>query len=146
MLNCSDMQQTANDILEVKRLSSLNLVGPDHGVLPILSGNQFRKSIRKWLSPSDPSTNHNIACGTHQKKTATWFFEGSIFQEWKSTGSLLWIHGKRLSRLRVLKLTPPDNLYCSWLGQKRYLVCRFFCWPLSKVTDVFCQFHGDSRP
>jgi hypothetical protein len=92
------MQQTANDVLEVKRLSSLNLVGADYRVLPILSGNQFRKSIRKWLSPPDPSTNHNIASGTHQKKTATWFFEGSIFQEWKSTGSLLWIHGKRLSR------------------------------------------------
>ena len=50
----------------------------------------------KWLSPPDPSTNHNIACGTHHKKTATWFFQGNIFREWKSTGSLLWIHGKRL--------------------------------------------------
>ncbi|KAF8474426.1 hypothetical protein DFH94DRAFT_129537 [Russula ochroleuca] len=69
------VQQTANDVDEIKR-------------------NQLRENIHKWLSPPDPSTNHNIACGTHHKKTATWFFQGSIFQEWKSTGSLLWIHGK----------------------------------------------------
>ena len=98
MLNCSDVQQAANDVDEVKRMSPPNRILVDYEASPILSGNQFRKSIRKWLSPPDPSTNHNIACGTHQKKTATWFFEGSIFQEWKSTGSLLWIHGKRLSR------------------------------------------------
>ncbi|KAI0263888.1 hypothetical protein BGY98DRAFT_1044706 [Russula aff. rugulosa BPL654] len=36
-------------------------------------------SVHRWLSPPDPSTNHNIACGTHHKKTATWFFEGNIY-------------------------------------------------------------------
>jgi len=85
----------ANDVDEVKRLSS-NHIGADYATLPILSGNQLRESTHKWLSPPDPSTNHNITCGTHHKKTATWFFEGNIYQEWKSTGSLLWIHGKRL--------------------------------------------------
>ena len=92
------VQQTAKDVDEMKRLSSLNLTSTDCRALPILSGNQLRKSVHKWLSPPNPSTNHNIACGTHHKKTATWFFEGSIFQEWKSTGSLLWVHGKRLPR------------------------------------------------
>jgi hypothetical protein len=86
----------ANDVDEVKRLSS-NLISPDYRALHILSGNQMRESTYKWLSPPNPSPNHNIACGTHHKKTATWFFEGSTYQEWKSTGSLLWIHGKRLS-------------------------------------------------
>jgi len=90
------VQQTANDVDEVKRWLSLNLINPDRGALPMLSGNQLRESIHKWLSPQDPSTSHNIACGTHHKKTATWFFQGSIFQEWKSIASLLWIHGKRL--------------------------------------------------
>ena len=65
------------------------------GSLHIILEKQLRKDIHKWLSPPDPSTNHNIACDTHHKKTATWFFQGSIFREWKSTGSLLWIHGKR---------------------------------------------------
>ena len=131
-LNLSDrkeakvfMQQTANNVDEVKRLSSPNLISFDYDALPILSGIQLRENIHRWLSPPDPSTNHNIACGTHHKKTATWFFQGSIFQDWKSTGSLLWIHGKRLSR-PLSNLTPSDNnhdiLYCSRLWQKCYLV------------------------
>ena len=56
------------------------------------------QELRKWLSPPDPSTNHNIACDSHNDGTATWFLRGSIFEEWKSklTPSLLWIHGKRV--------------------------------------------------
>jgi archaellum component FlaC len=109
------VQRTANDVEEMKRWSSLNLISIDYGTLPIHSGNQLRESIYKWLSPPDPSTNHNIACSTHLKKTASWFFQGSIFQEWKSTGSLLWIHGKRLPH-RFSNLTPSNIIsYCSWL-------------------------------
>jgi hypothetical protein len=115
-------QQTANDVDEVKRLSSHNLSNAYHGALPILTGSQLRDSIHKWLSPPDPSTNHNIACSTHHKKEATWFFQGSIFREWKSAGSLLWVHGKRLSR-PPSHSTPSDGiLYYSRLWQKRYLV------------------------
>jgi hypothetical protein len=33
--------------------------------------------------------------GAHRKQTADWFFQGSIFNEWKSDGPLLWLHGKR---------------------------------------------------
>ncbi|KAH9958725.1 hypothetical protein BC827DRAFT_548091 [Russula dissimulans] len=70
------MQKAADDVDQVKQ-------------------NQLRESIYKWLSPPDPSTNHNIACATHYKGTAAWFFQGSIFQEWKRRASLLWINGKR---------------------------------------------------
>ena len=76
---------------EEARMATAQVLRATH----ILSGNQLRESIHKWLSPPDPSTNHNIACGTHHKRTATWFFQGSIFKEWMATGSLLWIHGKR---------------------------------------------------
>ena len=62
----------------------------------IITGNQLRQDLRKWLSPSDPSINHNIACGAHRKQRADWFFQGSIFTKWKSDGSLLWLHGKRM--------------------------------------------------
>ncbi|KAH9046707.1 hypothetical protein EDB84DRAFT_632990 [Lactarius hengduanensis] len=55
---------------------------------------QMRQELRKWVSPPDPSTNHNIACDASHKQTADWFFEGNKIKEWKSTGSLLWIHGK----------------------------------------------------
>ncbi|KAH8986093.1 hypothetical protein EDB92DRAFT_1281060 [Lactarius akahatsu] len=58
---------------------------------------RIRTKHRKWLSPPDPSTNQNIACVAQHEGTATWFFQGSIFLEWKTkaTTSLLWIHGKR---------------------------------------------------
>jgi hypothetical protein len=79
----------------VERLSSSNLIEIGYGPLCIIPENQLRDSIHKWLSSPDPSTNHNIACGTHHKKSATWFFRGNIYREWKSKGSLLWIHGKR---------------------------------------------------
>jgi hypothetical protein len=76
-----------------------NRIHARHAGSIILTGNQLRQDIRGWLSPPDPSTNHNIACNAHHKGTATWFFKGRTYKEWKSTGSdsLLWIHGKRVS-------------------------------------------------
>ena len=120
----ANVERTAADVDQVKRLSS-NLISAHYRSLRILSENQLRETIHRWLSPPDPSTNHNIACGTHQKKNASWFFQGTIFQEWKSTGSLLWVHGKRLAP-PLLNLTPSNTfLFCSWLGQEHPLVRRF---------------------
>jgi hypothetical protein len=90
------MQQTADDVDQAKRSSIPNLIRSDAGASSILAGGQLRANLRKWLSPPDPSTNHNIACGAHLKGTATWFLQGSTFQTWKSSSSLLWIHGKRM--------------------------------------------------
>ncbi|KAH9061872.1 hypothetical protein EDB87DRAFT_1609873 [Lactarius vividus] len=59
--------------------------------------NQWRQDLRKWLSSPDPSTNHIILCAAQHQGTAIWFFRGGLLAEWKSTGSLLWIHGKRRS-------------------------------------------------
>ena len=116
------VKEIAGGVDEMKRLSSNS--SSSYVILLIPPGNQLRESTHKWLSPPDPSTNHNIACGTHHKKTATWFFQGGIYQEWKATGSLLWIHGKRLS-VRLPNLTPTDTiLCCSWLGKECYLVRR----------------------
>ncbi|KAH9165576.1 hypothetical protein EDB89DRAFT_1891948 [Lactarius sanguifluus] len=64
--------------------------------------NQSRKSLREWVFPPDPSTNHTIACDLHHGGTAQWFFRGSMFGEWKSTGSLLWIYGKPGSGKTIL--------------------------------------------
>ena len=117
-------QQTATDVDQMKRLLS-NLTSVDDRALHTFSGNELRKGIHKWLSPPDPSTNHNIACATYHKKPASWFFQGGMFREWKSTGSLLWIHGKRLSCCHS-DLTPPNTIFHgSWLGQERSLVCSF---------------------
>ncbi|KAF8267372.1 hypothetical protein EI94DRAFT_1333036 [Lactarius quietus] len=71
-------------------------------VLDDVKWNQLRENLRKWVTPPDPSTNHNIACGIHHGGTAQWFFEGSIFAEWKSIGTLLWIYGKPGSGKSIL--------------------------------------------
>ena len=102
------IQQTANDLDQIRRSSPPSLVVVDHKTLCILLGNELRVRIYKWLSPPDPSTNHTIACDTHHKKVATWFFQDRIYQEWKSEGSLLWIHGKR-SSCSTSHLVPPDR-------------------------------------
>lgn len=61
-------------------------------------GTQIRAKLRKWQSSSDPSTNHSIECSRQYfgAETAKWFFEEDTFKEWKVTGLLLWIHGKRI--------------------------------------------------
>ena len=61
----------------------------------LCAGNLLRDNLLRWLSPSDPSANHNIASKAHHDGTALWFFQGGLFNEWKSAGSFLWIHGKR---------------------------------------------------
>jgi hypothetical protein len=91
------MQRKTSDVDQVNCPSSPNLISAVNEASRILSGNQLQENIRKWLSPPDTSTNHNIACGTNHKKIAAWFYQGSIYREWKSTGSLLWVHGKRSS-------------------------------------------------
>ena len=96
-------------VKDIKRSSYSYLIGADYRTLHVLLGNQLRDEIHKWLSSPDPSTNHAIACGTHQKKTAAWFFQGRIYQEWKSKGSLLWIHGKRWS-CSILHPIPSDDV------------------------------------
>ena len=63
------------------------------------TGNLLRDDLLRWLSPSDPSINHNIASKVHHDGTAQWFFQGRIFNQWKSgksAGSLLWLQGKRV--------------------------------------------------
>jgi hypothetical protein len=67
------------------------------GVANVLAGDQVRESLRDWVPSPNPSTNHSIACGIQHDGSAQWFFRGGIFSEWKSTGSLLWIYGKRMS-------------------------------------------------
>ncbi len=63
--------------------------------LKLGTGDRLQRESRSWLTPPDPSPDYNIAREIHQDGTATWFCEGSIFAEWNTNGSLLWIHGKR---------------------------------------------------
>ena len=92
------IRQTAIEIDEVKCSWCPNRIHTGNTGSIIFTGNQLRQDLRRWLSPQDPSTNHNIACNAHHKGTATWFFGGQTYTEWRSTSSesLLWIDGKRV--------------------------------------------------
>jgi uncharacterized protein YoxC len=77
-----------------------------------ITGNQVKDSLLRWLAPPDPSTNHNIATKAHHSGTAEWFFRGSIFNHWKTTGSsLLWVHGKRALPLAFTTRQPLTFLF-----------------------------------
>jgi hypothetical protein len=71
----------------------------------IFTGNQMRQDIETWLSPADPFINFNTANEAHHEGTAEWFTQSSVFNSWKQSGSLLWIHGKRMSS--SLAAQPP---------------------------------------
>ena len=76
-----------------------------------LVGNQVRENLRAWVTPPDPSTNHTIACGIQHDGSAQWFFRGGMFAEWKSTGSLLWIYGKRMFFIVHPRVSADDHSY-----------------------------------
>ena len=90
------IQQAANDIDEIKCSWLPHLAIIRNSRLNLLAGSQLIQLLRSWLSPADPSTNHNIAQNVQHSGTAAWLFQGQIIVKWKSNGSLLWIHGKRM--------------------------------------------------
>ena len=87
-----------------------------------ITGNQLRDKLLQWLSPPDPSINHNIASKAHHNGTAEWFFRGSIYSQWKLTGSLLWIHGKRALHLASAKRQHLNLCFYSGIREKCSLV------------------------
>ena len=107
------------------------------GVSNLLTVSQLRDSLRKWLTPPDPLTNHNIATDIHQGGTAAWFSQGGTFAEWKSSGSLLWIYGKRT----LFSLFPdrPLTTVCvlSWLRQEHPLVHHRSAFPHAAMTLLY---------
>ncbi|KAH9012846.1 hypothetical protein EDB83DRAFT_2578207 [Lactarius deliciosus] len=66
----------------------------DHESLTSFIGNELRKDLRTWIAPPDPSVNYNTASGAHHEGTAAWCTKGITLADWKTSGSLLWIHGK----------------------------------------------------
>ncbi|ETW79576.1 hypothetical protein HETIRDRAFT_322741 [Heterobasidion irregulare TC 32-1] len=65
-------------------------------ILQVLRDDNLQTKIHTWLSPPDPSTNHNTALGRRQEGTGDWFVKNPAFLEWRqSPNSLLWIHGIR---------------------------------------------------
>ena len=101
--------------------------------LYILTEDLLREKSKQWLSSPDPSKNHNIARKAHHKGTASWFFKSRIYEEWKSSPSFLWIHGKRTFFFLSASSNSTDSRLSSRLGQKRPLVCCFLLLPTAST-------------
>ena len=95
-MTIDSMQQMASDMNKMRRsLYVMTLLSSRLVALRQVTGDQMQKDSKSWLCPPDPSKNYNIGYKTHQDGTATWFFQGNVFDKWNAKGSLLWIHGKR---------------------------------------------------
>ncbi|KAH9988610.1 hypothetical protein BJV77DRAFT_732029 [Russula vinacea] len=101
---CDDVQDVRGDVQDARGdvQGVGNMVQDVDDKLEQANRNQLKDSLLRWLSPPDPSINHNVACKAHHNGTAQWFFQGSIFNQWKSTGSFLWVHGKPGSGKSIL--------------------------------------------
>ena len=89
------IQEVANQVDHLTRSWSANIITADHLSLTSLPVIELRKDLRKWIAPPDPSVNLKTASGAHHAGTAVWCTEGMTIANWRKSGSLLWIHGKR---------------------------------------------------
>ena len=87
-------QQIDDQLGQVNRSLSVQLCFT-FPISDLLTGSRLRDRFLRWLSPSDASTNHDITRSVHHYGSGQWFFESSIYNQWKSSGSFLWVRGKR---------------------------------------------------
>ena len=89
------IQEVANQVDHLTRSWSANIITANHLSLTCLPVIELRKDLRKWIAPPDPSINLKTASSAHHAGTAAWCTEGITIANWRKSGSLLWIHGKR---------------------------------------------------
>jgi len=111
----------------VGHIQSQNLAIGDRldSVLDGQQANMFREII-KWLSPSDPISNHHAARRKHQDHTGSWLLDSARYSEWKSSERRhLWLHGKAGCGKTVLCSTVVQDIYSSY-GSDDSVGCAMF--------------------
>jgi hypothetical protein len=109
-----------------KHPPSHDMVAIDGGSSRIEIWKDFLLDLQRWLSPSEPLMNYNLGINAYHEGTATWFMEGGIFQEWHTTGSLLWIHGKRMLFHHNVNLSLIASAVHSRFGEDHSLVRHLY--------------------
>ncbi|KAH9012843.1 hypothetical protein EDB83DRAFT_2272317, partial [Lactarius deliciosus] len=149
------VQQVVNQVTDLNRLSP-DLIAADHESLTCLIGNELRKDLRKWVAPPDPSVNYNTASGAHHEGTAAWCTKGNTLAEWKTSGSLLWIHGKPGSGKSILSSVIVRDIKSMSSASSAFLAYFYFDFKdttkqdsrallssllvqLSDQSDIFCD-------
>ena len=93
-------------------------------------GDQQQDKSRQWLSPANPSINYNIARKAYHDGTATWFIQGTTFNEWEVKGSLLWVSGLRM----YFSHHDIANLTTSLLDSGLWKECPQVCTALAELV------------
>ncbi|KAI9450825.1 hypothetical protein BJY52DRAFT_1419406 [Lactarius psammicola] len=150
------MQQVVNQVTDINRSSSSNLITIDHKSSTSLTGNELRKDLRKWIAPPDPSVNYNAASGAHHEGTAAWCTKGNTLADWKASGSLLWIHGKPGSGKTILSSVIIQDIKSMSIAGPAFFAYFYFDFKdtakqdsrallssllvqLSDQSDIFCD-------
>ncbi|KAI0263716.1 hypothetical protein BC834DRAFT_938253, partial [Gloeopeniophorella convolvens] len=110
--------------------------------LSVLQRNDLQRRFREWLSPPDPTTNHHKACSVRHDGSARWFFHGNEFKEWKTNGTLFWIHGKVGSGKTVLCSAIVDHLRrheATTSATVVYFYCDFQDTAKQGVNGILCS-------
>ena len=100
----------------------------------------MQEKFRSWLSPPDPSVNHNTACKTQHSGTATWFVQSTTFEDWKKDGSLLWVRGNRMSLYSSIPFSFLFiySLISQLVREKAFYGALFFLAFFCDRTFIFC--------
>ncbi|KAH9055869.1 hypothetical protein EDB83DRAFT_1091321 [Lactarius deliciosus] len=121
-----------------------------------LNRTELRKDLRKWVAPPDPSVNYNTASDAHHEGTAAWCTKGDTLANWKTSGSLLWIHGKPgsgksiLSSAIIRDIKTMSNAGSAFLAyfyfdfkdkakQDSRALLSSLLFQLSDQSDIFCD-------
>ncbi|KAH9024746.1 hypothetical protein EDB85DRAFT_1894188 [Lactarius pseudohatsudake] len=112
----SDLSSIVEDGKET-RMAIQHITNQVSDLNRVFTGN-VRIDFRSWMSPesppgADPSINYNAACEAHHEGTAAWCTQSNSFADWKASGSLLWIHGKRTRPVTHWVLIATNNLLVS---------------------------------
>ena len=144
------MHQVASDLNKAKREPFFDVVVADWDHRDCSTGDSLHEGIFRWLLPPDPWKNHYSACKSHHHGTAEWFIQGNTFSEWRTSevpGSLLWVHGKRLSTPRFYDSTEAKTFFffdfAAGAGKSVFWYVRF-CISISGTYRV-CQLHNHRR-
>ncbi|KAG8673694.1 hypothetical protein FPOAC1_007010 [Fusarium poae] len=119
-LNKVEAEKPINEIL-----SSIECTGNEtkKAVSNLASDNRFTK-IKEWLSPSDFSTNANMARQRRHPGTGSWLLKSSTFQEWKlGSRRHLWLYALAGCGKTILSGTILDHLQKS---ANNYTTIAFF--------------------
>ena len=133
------IQQLASDVNKSRRAFDHCCASIVDDSQQYIVGDQLQEAFRRWLSPPDPSKNHNIARKAHHEGSAEWFILGKTFSEWKGTaGSLLWIRGKRVCFPTFIFVFMMETWFYSGVRKKRAFVRNVLSIPLL-TADFFDQ-------